>query len=76
MIQSTLFPLLVNQGATEQQAVCAGSTAVERVGEAELLALGLAEFQPEALAPIIQAGLDCGIEQSILDATVDAGLGG
>lgn len=76
LIQSTLFPLLVNQGATEQQAVCAGSTAVERVGEQELLALGLASFTPEALAPIVEAALDCGIEQSIIDATIDAGLGG
>ncbi|MDE0801742.1 MAG: MMPL family transporter [Acidimicrobiales bacterium] len=76
LIQSTLFGLLVAQGATEQQAVCAGTTVVERVGESELLALGLAEFAPEALAPVIQAGLDCGIDQPIIDATIDAGLGG
>ncbi len=76
LIQSTLFPLLVAQGATEQQAVCAGSTAVERVGEQQLLALGLASFEPEALDPVIQAGLDCGIDQATIDATIDAGLGG
>ncbi len=74
IIQSTLFDKLTAQGATEQQAVCAGTTAVEREGEAELLAKGLATFEPEALEPVIQASLDCGIEQSIIDATVDAGL--
>ena len=45
-----------------------------REGEAELLAKGLATFEPEALEPVIQAGLDCGIEQSVIDATIEAGL--
>jgi uncharacterized protein len=74
LIQTTLFEKLVAQGASEQQAVCAGSTAVERVGEQELLDLGLASFAPAALEPVVQAALDCGIEQSIIDATIEAGL--
>lgn len=74
IIQSTLFEKLTAQGADPQQAVCAGSTAVAREGEAELLAKGLATFEPEALEPVIQAGLDCGIEQSVIDATIEAGL--
>ena len=47
---------------------------LDRVGQQRLLELGIAAFTPEALAPVIQAALDCGIEQSIIDATVEAGL--
>lgn len=74
IIQSTLFEKLTEQGATEQQAVCAGTTAVAREGEQSLLDRGLATFEPEALEPVVEAALDCGIEQSIIDATIEAGL--
>ena len=75
LVPTTLFDLLVRQGAEPNQAVCTGDVLLTRVSEQELLALGIADFAPEALEPVIEAAQDCGIEQSIIDATIDAGLG-
>ena len=75
LITETLFRLLTAQGAAPNEAVCTGDVLISRVSEQELLALGIADFAPEAVAPVEQAALDCGIEQSVIDATVEAGLG-
>ncbi len=74
LIDGTLFDKLTDQGASPQQAVCAGTVVLQRVSQEELLALGIAQFTPESLEPVMQAALDCGIEQSVIDATVAAGL--
>ena len=74
LIDGVLFDKLTAQGAAPNEAVCAGSVVLDRVGEQKLLDLGIASFSPEALAPVIQAAQDCGIDQSIIDATVAAGL--
>ena len=74
LITTTLFDLLTAQGAEPNQAVCAGDVLISRVSEQELLALGIAEFAPEAVAPVIEAAQDCGIEQSVIDATIEQGL--
>ena len=75
LITETLFRLLTAQGAAPNQAVCAGDVLLSRVTEQELLALGIADFAPEAVEPVVQAAQDCGIEQSVIDDTVAAGLG-
>ena len=74
LITTTLFDLLTAQGAEPNQAVCTGDVLISRVSEQELLALGIAEFAPEAVAPVIEAAQDCGIEQSVIDATIEQGL--
>ena len=74
LIDGVLFDKLTAQGAAPNQAVCTGSVVLDRVGEQKLLDLGIASFSPEALAPVIQAAQDCGIDQSIIDATMAAGL--
>ena len=74
LIDGVLYDKLTAQGAAPNQAVCAGSVVLDRVGEQKLLDLGIASFSPEALAPVVQAAQDCGIDQSIIDATVAAGL--
>ena len=75
LIPETLFGLLTAQGAAPNQAVCTGDVLMTRTTEAELIALGIVDFTPEAVAPVIQAAQDCGIEQSVIDATIAAGLG-
>ncbi len=74
LIDGTLYDKLTAQGASPQAAVCTGSVVLDRVGQQGLLDLGIASFTPEALAPVIQAAQDCGIDQSTIDATVAAGL--
>lgn len=68
-----LFDALTAQGATPQQAVCTAETLLSRTTTDELIAKGIAQFTPEALEPVIQAAKDCGIDQSVIDATVAAG---
>lgn len=74
LIDGTLFDLLTAQGAEPNRAVCAGAVVLDRVGEQELLALGIAEFAPEAVQPVIEAAQDCRIDQAIIDATIEQGL--
>lgn len=74
LVPTTLFDLLTAQGAEPNLAVCAGDVLLTRVTEQELLALGLADFAPEAVEPVIQAAQDCGIDQEVIDATIEAGL--
>jgi hypothetical protein len=75
LVTETLFRLLTAQGAAPNEAVCTGDVLVSRVSEQELLALGIADFAPAAVEPVVEAAQDCGIEQSVIDATVAAGLG-
>ncbi|MGK2928874.1 MAG: efflux RND transporter permease subunit [Acidimicrobiales bacterium] len=74
LVPTTLFDLLTAQGAEPNQAVCAGDVLLSRISEQELLALGLADFAPAAVEPVIEAAQDCGIDQDIVDATIEAGL--
>jgi hydrophobe/amphiphile efflux-3 (HAE3) family protein len=75
LITETLFRLLTAQGAAPNQAVCTGDVLVSRVSEQELLALGIADFAPAAVEPVVEAAQDCGVDQAVIDATVAAGLG-
>lgn len=68
-----LFDALVAQGAAPNQAVCTAETLLTRTTTGDLVAQGIAEFTDEALAPVIQAAQDCGIDQSVIDDTVAAG---
>jgi len=68
-----LFDALTAQGATPNEAVCTGETLLSRTTTAELIAQGIAQFSEASLAPVIQAAQDCGIDQSVIDATVAAG---
>jgi len=68
-----LFDALTVQGATPNEAVCTGETLVSRTTTAELIAQGIAQFSEASLAPVIQAAQDCGVDQSVIDATVAAG---
>lgn len=74
LIDGTLFDLLTAQGADPQRAVCTGAVLLERISAEELLALGIAEFAPAAVEPVVVAAQDCGIDQQIIDAILEAGL--
>ena len=63
-VGGVLFDRLTEQGVAANVAVCTVETLFSRVSEADLLAAGIATFSDEALAPAIQAGLDCGIPTS------------
>jgi uncharacterized protein len=75
LIDGTLFDLLTGAGVDPQQAVCTGETLLSRTTEADLLASGIATFSEEAVVPVVQAGLDCGITQEQIDATLAAARG-
>jgi len=75
LIGGTLFDLLTGAGVDPQQAVCTGETLLSRTTEADLLASGIATFSEEAVVPVVQAGLDCGIPQDQIDATLAAARG-
>jgi hypothetical protein len=68
-----LFDALIAQGATPNQAVCTSETLLTRTTTDELLAQGIASFSAEALAPVVQAAQDCGVDQGVIDATIAAG---
>ncbi len=76
IVAPILFGLLTDQGVEPNVANCAISTLLERVDEATLLGLGLADGAPEAVEPVVQAALDCGIPQETVDAALNAFLGG
>jgi predicted RND superfamily exporter protein len=76
VVAGTLYDLLLAQGVPANQAVCTAEVLLSRTTEAELLAAGIATFSDEAIAPVIVAGLDCGISQEDIDATIAAARGG
>jgi hypothetical protein len=76
VITGALYDLLTAQGVAPNQAVCTGEVLLTRTTEADLIAAGIASFSDEALAPVIQAALDCGVSQADIDATVAAARSG
>ena len=66
---------LTAEGVDPQAAVCTGTTLLERVSQEDLLASGLAEFGDEAVQPVIEAALDCGVAQEDIDATLATARG-
>ena len=60
-VAGLLFDRLVEQGVEPNVANCAISTAYETASEEELLAMGIAQANPEAIAIVTQGALDCGI---------------
>jgi hypothetical protein len=70
-----LFDLLTGEGIPANQAVCTAETLLSRTTEDALLASGIATFSDESLVPVIQAGLDCGIPQEDIDATIASARG-
>ena len=70
LIDSILWEYLTQAGADPQRAVCTGSIPLERFSQKQLLDSGLAEFSGASLAPVIEAGLDCGLDQVTIDAAV------
>lgn len=76
-VPSVLFGLLTGAGADPQRAVCTGSVLGDRVDlDALVTALDPPNYPDEALVPVVQAALDCGIEQATIDAAVAAARGG
>ncbi|MDW3217562.1 MAG: MMPL family transporter [Acidimicrobiales bacterium] len=76
-VPSVLFGLLTGAGADPQRAVCTGSVLGDRVDlDALVTALDPPNYPDEALVPVIQAALDCGIEQATVDAAIEAARGG
>ena len=71
-----MFDLLTGTGVDPQLAVCTVETLLSRTTEAELLGAGLATFSDEAVEPVVTAGLDCGISQEDIDATLVVARGG
>jgi hypothetical protein len=76
VITGALYDLLTAQGVAPNQAVCTGEVLLTRTTEADLIAAGIASFTDEALVPVVQAGLDCGISQADIDATIATARGG
>jgi uncharacterized protein len=70
LVGGILFDLLVGEGVDPQNAVCTAETLLSRTTEADLIASGLATFSDESLVPVIAAGLDCGVTQEQIDATI------
>jgi hypothetical protein len=75
-VGGVLFDRLTEQATAPNVAVCAVETLFSRVSEADLVAAGIATFSDDALAPVIQAALDCGIPRPIIDAAIAAQRGG
>jgi len=75
IVGGVLYDLLTAEGVPGNQANCAIQVAYETADGDALLAMGIAEGNPEALAIVNQGGLDCGISQETLDAAIIAGLG-
>lgn len=76
-VPSVLYTLLTGAGADPQRSVCTGSILGDRVDlDALVVALNPPEYPDDALVPVIQAALDCGIEQATVDAAITAARGG
>ncbi len=76
LIESVLFDLFAGQDVEPNVANCAIETLLTRTTTDELIALGVATVEPEAVALINQAALDCGIDQSAIDAAIEVQRGG
>jgi hypothetical protein len=70
LVGGILFDLLTGEGVDPQLAVCTAETLLSRTTEGDLIASGLATFSDESLVPVVAAGLDCGVTQEQIDATV------
>jgi hydrophobe/amphiphile efflux-3 (HAE3) family protein len=72
VVGGVLFDLLTDPeiGVAPNVANCAIETVASRVSDEELLALGAATGEPEAVAVVAQASLDCGITQNQIDRAV------
>ena len=71
-----LFDLLVDQDVPPNQANCVVQTVDERVTLAQLVPLGILDLAPAAVEPVVQASLDCGVDQETVDAALAAFAGG
>ncbi len=76
LVGGTLFDLMTGAGVDPQLAVCTAETLLSRNTEEDLLAAGLASFSDEAVVPVVEAALDCGVTQEEIDATLAAARGG
>lgn len=77
LVTGVMFDLLITQGISAQQAVCTTSVLTSRISEGDLITAGIVDLDPDALAPVKRAALDCGIPRARLDkALVAAGVGG
>ena len=77
LVDGVLWDYLTEAGGDPQAAVCTGTVLLERISADELLASGLVpDFPDEQLVPVVQAGLDCGIDQATIDAAVVIARGG
>lgn len=74
-LAGTLFDLMTANGVAANQAVCTAEVLLARVSEADLLAMGIASFEPAAVEPVAQAALDCGVPQETIDGVL-AAVGG
>ncbi len=74
-VAGALYDLMTANGVPANQAVCTADVLLGRVSEADLLAMGIATFEPAAVEPVVQAALDCGVPQETIDAVL-AGVGG
>jgi hydrophobe/amphiphile efflux-3 (HAE3) family protein len=75
-IAAVLFQRLQEQGVAGNVAHCAIVTAYAVADETTLIGLGIADGNPDALAIVVQGGLDCGIPQDVIDAAIAAQFGG
>jgi hydrophobe/amphiphile efflux-3 (HAE3) family protein len=75
LIGGTIFDLAMTVGVPANQAVCTSEVLLSRFTEDQLLALGIASFTPEAIEPVVQAALDCGIEQPVIDELLELATG-
>jgi hypothetical protein len=71
-IAGVLFDRLIEQGVEPNVANCAISTAYETASEDELIAMGIAQANPEAIAIVTKGATDCGIPQDVVDAAIAA----
>jgi uncharacterized protein len=76
LVGGTLFDLAATVGVPANVAVCTSEVLLGRISEPELLALGIAAFTDEAVAPVIQAALDCGVTQERVDELLALARGG
>jgi hypothetical protein len=71
-IAAVLFQRLTEQAVAPNVANCAITTAYEEVDENGLIAMGIAELAPEAVAVVSRGALKCGIPQETVDAAIEA----
>ena len=78
LVGGVLFDLLTGErvGVEPNVTNCAIETLALRVPDAELLALGAATAEPEAVVPITLAGLACGIPLETIEIAIDIQRGG